>query len=112
MKKNVIEHQRNWHLALPKAIWVDRIEPKASLGKYPLFLVYGQAFVLPNHTLFLSLQLSRFVQDKESLVIQQRLAMLLKLEEERERFENKLIQLQELIKRQFDKNSMGSKYFQ
>jgi hypothetical protein len=44
--------------------------------------------------------------------MQQRLNMLLKLEEEREKSKKKLMQHQELIKRWFEKTSVGNKYFQ
>ena len=32
LKKMVIENQRSWHLALPNALWDDRVTPKNSLG--------------------------------------------------------------------------------
>ena len=32
LKKTVIENQRSWHLALPNALWADRVTPKNSLG--------------------------------------------------------------------------------
>jgi hypothetical protein len=41
LKRTGIEHQRNWHLSLPNALWDDRVTPKASLGNSPFFLVYG-----------------------------------------------------------------------
>jgi hypothetical protein len=44
--------------------------------------------------------------------MQQRLNILLKLEEEREKAKNNLIQHQEVIKKWFDKSSVGNKYFQ
>jgi hypothetical protein len=112
MKRIVTEHQRNWHLSLPNALWDDRVTPKDSLGNSPFFLVYGQEVILPTHTFLPSLQLAQSVQDKECPVMQQRLNMLLKLEEEREKSKKKLVQHQELIKRWFDKTSVGNKYFQ
>ena len=44
--------------------------------------------------------------------MQQRLNVLLNLEEDRQKYKNKLIQHQELIKIFFKKYSIGSKYFQ
>jgi hypothetical protein len=41
-----------------------------------------------------------------------KLNMLLKLEEEREKSKMNLIQHQEVIKKWFDKSSVGNKYFQ
>ena len=42
LKGTVIENQRIWHLALPNALWVDRVTPKNSLGVSPYTLVYGK----------------------------------------------------------------------
>jgi hypothetical protein len=70
-------------------------------------LVYGQEVILPTHTFLPSLQLAQSFQDKECPVMQQRLNMLLKLEEEREKSKRKLVKHQELIKRWFDKTSVG-----
>eukprot|EP00253_Pinus_taeda_P036253 PITA_36253 len=39
--KSVIDNQRNWHNALPNALWADRVTPKVALGNSPYFLVYG-----------------------------------------------------------------------
>jgi hypothetical protein len=54
----VTEHQINWHLALPNALWADRVMIKTSLGNSPFFLVYGQEATLPTHTFLPSLWLS------------------------------------------------------
>ena len=32
LKKTVIKNQRSWHLALPNALWTDRVTPKKYLG--------------------------------------------------------------------------------
>ena len=47
LKKTVIENQRSWHLALPNALWADRVTPKNSLGVSPYTLVYGKESILP-----------------------------------------------------------------
>jgi hypothetical protein len=72
-------------MALPNILWADKVTPGASLGNSPFFLVYGKEVVLPTHTFLPSLKLAQSVQDKECPVMQQRLNMLLKLEEEREK---------------------------
>jgi hypothetical protein len=100
------------HLALPNAPWDDKVTPKASLGKYPFFIVYGHEVILLTHTFLPSLQLAQYVQDKEFPVMQQRFNMLLKLEEEREKYKRNLVHHQELIKIWFDKTYVGNKYFQ
>jgi hypothetical protein len=44
--------------------------------------------------------------------MQERLNMLLKLEEEREKDKTNLTQHQEMVKRWFDRSNVGNKYFQ
>jgi hypothetical protein len=56
--------------------------------------------------------LAQSVQDEAFLVMQERLNMLLKLEEEREKAKLNLTQHQEMVKRWFDKSNVGNKYFQ
>ena len=51
LKKTMIENQRSWHLALPNALWVDRVTPKNCLGVSPYTLVYGKEDVLPPNIL-------------------------------------------------------------
>ena len=40
LKNTVIENQRSWHLALPNALWADRVTPNNYLGVLPYTLVY------------------------------------------------------------------------
>ena len=47
LKKTMIENQRSWHLALPNALWDDRVTPKNSLGVSLYTLVYGKEAILP-----------------------------------------------------------------
>jgi len=58
------------------------------------------------------MKLAQSVQDKECPVMQQRLNMLIKLEEEREKSKRKFVQHQELIEIWFDKTFVGNKDFQ
>ena len=51
LKKTIIENQRSWHLALPNALWADRITPKNSLGVSPYTLIYGKEVILPPNIL-------------------------------------------------------------
>ena len=59
LKKTMIENQRSWHLALPNALWADRVTPKNSLGVSPYTLVYGKEVVLPPNILFPSSIIAR-----------------------------------------------------
>ena len=51
LKKIVIENQRSWHLALPNALWANRVTPKNSLGVSPYTLIYGKEAILPPNIL-------------------------------------------------------------
>ena len=52
LKKTVIENQRSWHLALPNALWINRVTPNNCLGVSPYTLVYGKEVVLPPNIMF------------------------------------------------------------
>ena len=58
LKKTVIKNQRSWHIALPNALWADRVTPKNSLGMSPYTLVYGKEAILPPNILLPSSQLA------------------------------------------------------
>jgi hypothetical protein len=112
LKKTVNDNQRNWHLALQNALWDDRVTPKSSIGNSPFFLVYGQEATVSTHTFLPALQLAQSSQDEACPVMQERLNMLLKLEEEREKAKMNLTHHQEIIKKWFDKSTVGNKDFQ
>jgi hypothetical protein len=56
LKKTVIDHHRNWHNALPNALWADRVTPKVALDTSPSFLVYGKEAILPSNIFLPSFQ--------------------------------------------------------
>jgi hypothetical protein len=68
-------------------------------------------FVDRNPLFLPSLQLAQSTQYEPFPVIHERLNMLLKLEEEREKYQMNLTHHQEIIKKWFDKSTMGNKYF-
>jgi hypothetical protein len=39
IKRTVSENHKNWHNALSKALWANRVTPKTSFGNSPFFLV-------------------------------------------------------------------------
>jgi len=86
-------------------------EPILGLNISLLYILWTRSN-FPTHTFLPSLQISQSVQDETCLIMQQRLNMLLKLEEEREKSKMNLIQHQEVIKKWFDKSYVGKKYFQ
>ena len=71
LKKTVIENQRSWHLALPNALWDDRVTPKNSLGVSPYTLVYGKQAILPPNIMLPSSIIAKEYRgtDNESLQI-------------------------------------------
>ena len=83
LKKTVIENQRSWHIALPNALWADRVTPKNSLGVSPYTLVYGKESIFPPNILLLASQLAQVSRGSSSEVLQVRINTLLKLEESR-----------------------------
>ena len=83
IKKNVVEHQRDWHNTLDTALWADRVTPRNSLGIYPYFLVYGKEEILPPNIYLPSLQLAQSAHSRSLNFLQNRIDTLLKLKEER-----------------------------
>ena len=83
LKKTVANNQRNWHNILHNTLWADRVTPKEAIGNSPYFLVYRHESILPNGIYLPSLQLAQDSNGDPSLVIQQRIDTMLKLEEER-----------------------------
>ena len=111
LKKTVAIHHNNIHTQLFNALWEDHITPKTSTGNSPYCLVYGKEVVLPSNLLLPSLQLDQsFLQD-ESSPLHSRIDTLLKLEEEREKYRNKLYEHQRLVKRWFDEKSLNYQNF-
>jgi len=65
-----------------------------------------------THTFLPALQLAQSIQDEACLVMQERLNLMIKLEEEREKDKLNLTQHKKIIKKLFDKSNVGKKYFQ
>jgi len=67
---------------------------------------------MSTHTFLPTLQLDQYSQDEACPIMQERLIILLKLEEERENSKLNLTHHQEIIKKWFDKSTVGKKDFQ
>ena len=78
LKKTLIENQRSWHIALPNALWVDRVTPKNSLGVSPYTLVYGKEVVLPPNILLPSSIIAQESRGTNNEILQIRIYNLLK----------------------------------
>ena len=70
LKKTVIQNQRSWHLALPNALWADRVTPKNSLGVSPYTLVYGKEAILPLNILLPSSKLAQDSRGTDNEILQ------------------------------------------
>lgn len=112
LKKTVIDHHRNWHNALPNALWADRVTPKVALDTSPSFLVYGKEAILPSNIFLPSLQLYKSSRGQNSSALQNQIDTLLRLEEEREKAKQKFVAHQQIFKRWFDKHSSGDNNFE
>ena len=104
LKKIVIENQRSWHIALPNALWADRVTPKKSLGVSPYALVYRKEAILPRNILLPSSQLAQASRGSSSEVLQARMNTLLKLEESISKSKERFKHQQEIVKTWFDKH--------
>jgi hypothetical protein len=90
IKSTVSKNHKNWHNALLKELWDDRVTPKASIDNYPFFLIYGRESILPPHVLLPSLQLLQKVQEEECPPLENQINDLLKLEKVRTQAKHKL----------------------
>ena len=79
----MIENQRSWHLALPNALWADRVTPKNSLGVSPYTLVYEKEAILPPNILLPSSIIAQESRGTDNEILQIRIYNLLKTKESR-----------------------------
>ena len=68
LKKAITENQRGWHIALPNALWTDRVTPNNSLGVSPYTLVYEKEAIFPPDILLSASQLSQASRGSSSEV--------------------------------------------
>ena len=81
LKKTIIENQRSWNLALPNALWTDRVTPKNSLGVSPYILLYGKEVILPPNIMLPSSIMAQESRGTDNEIL--RIYNLLKAEESR-----------------------------
>ena len=80
---NVVENQRSWYLALPNALWADRVTPKSAVGVSPYTLVCGKEAILPPNFMLPCSILAQESRGSDDDVLQIRIYNLLKAEEAR-----------------------------
>ena len=81
------------------ALWADHVKPKPSLNTSPYFLVYGKEAILPPYIYLPAFQLSQESQGRPCMLVQRRMDMLRKLQEERMKEKEKFTLHQNHIKR-------------
>ena len=75
-------------------------------------MVYGVDDILPPNLFLPSLQLAQAVQETECSAIEERIKLLLKLEEERENAKKRFAKHQQIIKTWFDRGSSSNRELQ
>ena len=107
-----MENQRGWNIALPNALWVDRVTPKHSLEVSPYTLVYGKEAIFPLNILLPASQLAQALRGSSSEVLQVRINTLLKLEDSRLKAKERFKHQQEIVKKWFNKRKSGNRIFE
>ena len=112
LKKTMIENQRIWHLALPNALWADRVTSKNSLGVSPYTLVYGKEAILPPNIMLPSSIIAQESRGTDNEILQIRIYDLLKVEESRSIAKECFKDQREVVKWWFDKHKSRKKEFE
>jgi hypothetical protein len=73
----------DWDLRIPIVIWAYRTTCKKITMHNPFKLVYGLEAVVPMEYLVPSLKITAFIDMDDTTVVQERLAQLVELEEDR-----------------------------
>jgi hypothetical protein len=111
IKRTVSKNHKNWHNALYKELWDDRVNLKYSINKSPFFLFYGREVILHPHVLLPSLQLSQKVEEEDCPPLENQINALLKLKEVRTQENQKLDQHQKIVKSWFYTSSSSERNF-
>ena len=85
LRKIVIENQRSWHLALPNALWANRVTPNNSLGVSRYTLIYGKEAIFSPNIMLPSSIITQEFRGTNNKILYIRIYNLLKAEESRAR---------------------------
>ncbi|XP_059077844.1 uncharacterized protein LOC131876445 [Cryptomeria japonica] len=113
MKKLVSENFKDWHKKLYEALWADCTSPKRAIGMSPFELVYGVGAQVALPLELAATKLKMVIKDvyfQSSL--EKRIMHLTKIDEERDKLVDRIIEHQMRVKRIFDKQARPRKFIQ
>ncbi len=109
IKKLLEDNKKTWNKKLVNALWVDRMTTKKSIGTSPYQLVYGMKVIFPYS---LGTPVMKMLQglQVEPNDIQRRINQTIHLQQTREEVFKNTSQLQEKIKKIYDRKAKLDKF--
>eukprot|EP00253_Pinus_taeda_P036277 PITA_36277 len=109
IKKMLEENKKNWHKNLTSTLWADRMTTKKSIGMSPYELVYGMEARFPSSLGITTIKLLQEIQ-AEPNDMQRRINQTIHLQQTREEVFNRAQDLQEKLKKMFDKRTKAEDF--
>ncbi|XP_057832466.2 uncharacterized protein LOC131043288 [Cryptomeria japonica] len=111
MKKLVSENFKDWHKRLYEALWEDLTSPKRAIGMSPFELVYGMGVQVSLPLELVASKLQTVIDDvhfQDSL--KKRIMHLMRIDEERDKLVDRIIEHQMRVKKIFDRRPRPQKF--
>ena len=109
IKKMLETNKRNWHRKLINALWEDRVSSKKSIGMSPFEIIYGTDAIFPTLLIVPIMRLLQEVGSEED-DNQRRINQMIHLQQTRDEVSQNAIQLQENIKKIYDRKTKEEKF--